>query len=245
MDNQDAIRRRLIARSRRYVDTLMDLADRVVTREDLPYDPDDPASFMIRGFASKQHDHLHSVRILVDAGQDGDATIIARTMLEGVAQLVWALRGQPGRPALWWWYAAIMDWRQLKKNEQEGLAISPEQWQGIDQLLGQHGRQYYTREAQTKVKKGRTVPADPYRWWWHDVSIREIFEEVGGKEHYKELYGIASERIHWNPRSMLRSLDIVEGMGHDLPPALWERFYQRIEQAVRRGEEHGHEGSTG
>lgn len=40
-------------------------------------------------------------------------------------------------------------------------------------------------------------------------------------------------------------LDIVEGMGHDLPPALWERFYERIEQAVRRGEEHGHEGSTG
>jgi pimeloyl-ACP methyl ester carboxylesterase len=40
-------------------------------------------------------------------------------------------------------------------------------------------------------------------------------------------------------------LDIVEGMGHDLPPALWPRFYDRIEQAVRRGEERRHAGSTG
>lgn len=40
-------------------------------------------------------------------------------------------------------------------------------------------------------------------------------------------------------------LDIVEGMGHDLPPALWERFYAAMERAVRRGEERRHAGSAG
>jgi pimeloyl-ACP methyl ester carboxylesterase len=34
-------------------------------------------------------------------------------------------------------------------------------------------------------------------------------------------------------------LDLVEGMGHDLPPGLWPRLLDRIEQAARRGEQHG------
>jgi pimeloyl-ACP methyl ester carboxylesterase len=35
-------------------------------------------------------------------------------------------------------------------------------------------------------------------------------------------------------------LDVVDGMGHDLPPALWPRLIERIEQAVQRGEARRH-----
>ena len=211
MDDQEAAAERLVQRLRPSVDVLVDLAGLVVHGSRIPFEADDRAHIMLLSFASKQHDHLHSVRVLVDAGQGADATIIARTMLEGTAQLLWALNRRPDGPELWWWYAAVMDWRQLRENEQDGIPVEPERWRIVGELLDTYGDWYLSPKAREKQEEGKTLPADPYRKSWHGQDVRSMLAAVRGEQHYDLIYRTASERIHWNPRAMLRSLDIVDG----------------------------------
>ncbi|CAA9538191.1 MAG: hypothetical protein AVDCRST_MAG49-541 [uncultured Thermomicrobiales bacterium] len=212
MDDHEAAANRLVQGLRPPVDVLVDLAGLVVHGSRIPFEADDPAHVMLLSFASKQHDHLHSVRVLVDAGQGADATIIARTMLEGTAQLLWALNHRPDGPELWWWYAAVMDWRQLRENELNGMPVDPEQWRIVVELLDKYGARYLSAKARKDREEGKPLPTDPYRRSWLDLDVRSMLATIRGELHYDLVYRTASERIHWNPRAMLRSLNIVNGV---------------------------------
>lgn len=114
-------------------------------------------------YVSKQDEHLRSVRVLIEAGQHRDAWLIARTMLEGWAQLEWALCHQPEGPDEWFWYEAIEDWRQVRKNLASGGAPDDAAASVAQGILNQHGKGYYSAEARKKANLGKPIPADPYR----------------------------------------------------------------------------------
>src|SRR5215208_6534501 len=94
---------------------------RDVFEKRITYVLDNSADVMVLSFVTKQHEHLRSVRTLIAAGLQRDALLIARTMIEGMAILLWAFNKVPDRPDQWLWFGAILDWRQTLKNEAAGM----------------------------------------------------------------------------------------------------------------------------
>jgi hypothetical protein len=67
-------------------------------------------------FAIKQQEYLRSLRTLIAAGHHRDAFITARTMVEGFGRLFWAFQGKPEQTNRWFWFGAIVDYRQTLEN---------------------------------------------------------------------------------------------------------------------------------
>ena len=89
----------------------------------IKYDRTNGADVMALTFATKQDEHMRSVRALIDAGLHRDAHLIGRVMLEGFAIQRWAFRSAPGRTDRWFWFGAIADWRQTLENEVSGRVV--------------------------------------------------------------------------------------------------------------------------
>lgn len=186
-------------------DEVLNLLERLDFHRIIPIYIDDSsehhAGFMALSYVSKQEEHLQSLRVLVRAGQHRDAWLIARTMIEGLAQLKWAYNNQPQGPDEWFWYGAVEDWRQLQKNKSEGLA-DPDTEVLNQQLLDQYGSSYYTSKAAEKAKADNPLPKDPYRRSWNRLDVATIFRQLEGEAIYETVYKEASGWVHWSPRSI-------------------------------------------
>jgi hypothetical protein len=100
---------------RAFAERLLQLVEEI-TKPPLPYDEDDHLGFMTLCFVSKQVEHLRSICVLVDAGRDRDAGLLARPMVEGLGLLLWAARQPCIRPLQWrglawveWSYPGLVD----------------------------------------------------------------------------------------------------------------------------------------
>ena len=161
---------------------------------------DDGAQVMALSFATKQHEHLRSVRVLISAGLHRDALLIGRTMLEGLARLLWAFNDVPERTELWFWYGVILDWRQTLKNEAKETPGDPADKAELRAYVDRHGPKYLKRGASE-------TPEDPWNSNWTPVQIKEMFKEAGFEPMYQGVYAESSEWIHWGPRSILRAME--------------------------------------
>ena len=174
---------------------------------------DDGADVMALSFATKQHEHLRSVRVLITAGLHRDALLIARTMLEGLARLLWAFNDVPNRTELWFWYGAILDWRQTLENESNGLLSDPSDKASLRAYVDARGPNYLRRDVEKAIERAKKsgtafeMPQDPWRKSWTDVQIKAMFQEVGLDPMYEGVYAESSEWIHWGPRSILRAME--------------------------------------
>jgi hypothetical protein len=174
---------------------------------------DNGTDVMALSFATKQHEHLRSVRVLIAAGLHRDALLVARTMLEGLARLLWAFNDVPGRTELWFWYGAILDWRQTLENEAKGMPSDPSDKAELKAYVDAHGPNYFRREVRNAIeaaeKSGTAfeMPQDPWRKNWTDVQHKAMFQEAGIDPMYEGVYAESSEWIHWGPRSILRAME--------------------------------------
>ncbi len=192
------------------VDDLLTLTNHILIQR-VDYDHGDPEQLMLLSFVTKQREHLNSVRLLTTHNYDGDAGLISRTMIEGMAQLLWAFQNRPSGPEDWYWFGLVMDWRQVTENEANGIKEPAEKKQLLTTNLAAQGPRYYTSKAEEKLSQGDPLPADPYRKQWHRLNVADIFTKVKGADMYDDVYRNLSERIHWNPREVFRSLEFDNG----------------------------------
>jgi hypothetical protein len=185
-----------------------DLFDRKVK-----YTDGDKTELMVLAFSSRQESHLHAIQDLVWAGHHCDATLIARTMFEGAAQLTWAMSNTPERPELWFWYGIIEDWRQSESNRKNGISLADEKRSTITDVLRQRGDQYYSTKALKKQEEGRPIPADPYRRTWLALDLAALCRELDASwvHYYDEIYRPFSDTLHWSPRSIFLSVEFDDG----------------------------------
>lgn len=188
---------------------LLELAESVMLGR-VVYDQHDPKQMMVLSFVSKQRDHMRSIRALVHYGLHGDAELIARTMLEGMVQLNWAFQGPDDRPALWYWFGLIMDWRQIMENEANGRIESKKVLDLLFNELDKRGSDYYSPKALKRLGEGKSLQADPYRRQWFPGDIAALFSQIQASRLYDDGYRIMSENAHWNPRNLFRSLDFQD-----------------------------------
>lgn len=177
----------------------------------VPYEPKNGADQMVLAFVTKQREHLRSVRTLIAAGAHRDALLVARTMLEGLGRLRWAFAEIPMRTDRWLWFGAILDWRQTLQNEQQGIAVDPDEKEELQCLVAEHGPNYLSSGVVKAMKQAEErgedydVPDDPWDRDWTWVDVRSMFVKVGMEQLYDGFYRSTSEWTHWGPRAIFRA----------------------------------------
>lgn len=160
------------------------------------YSEDDHFAFMALSFLGKQVDHTRSIFAL-DNGRD--VGLIARSMLEGMCQLLWAANDSDARALRWRAFAWVHDWRMMQAKIQAGETVKVADQSLVEKNIQQYGSQFLTKKAQKAQQQGTPLPADPYCDNWTGHTIREIFESVGATVLYLKVYKAFSDWHHWSP----------------------------------------------
>lgn len=183
---------------RRWVNELLVLL-REMMQQPVPYTEEDHLGFMALCFLSKQIEHMNSILILVDNEQGRDAELIARSMIEGLGQLLWAANDAQRRALRWRAFAWIHDWRTMNAQISAGEPVDQNRRAEINTALAQYGDQFLTRCARRRRQTGMPLPPDPYCQNWTGHNYSQILDWIQGGLLRQKLYKPFSAWHHWSP----------------------------------------------
>jgi hypothetical protein len=166
--------------------------------------------FMLASFAVKQSEHANS---LLKLGPSPDTMLIARTMIEGLSQMLWAAKRPRHRPLLWRSFVFVHDWRQIQEHRAQGRPVDPQVERVVRVGLRRFGHRFLTRQAQDARAAGRALPDDPYMRNWYGERETEILRDVGGEDLLRQAYGPFSEWHHWRVGAIGRLVSFDEASG--------------------------------
>jgi hypothetical protein len=178
---------------RQWVNRLLALADEILAN--VQYSEEDHLGFMALCFLSKQIDHMQSIDTLIPSR---DAILVARSMIEGLCQLLWAAREPTTLPLQWRTFVWVHDWRVMQAKVAQGETVEPERRTAIENALQQYGNPFLTKKARIARTQGTPLPSDPYHENWRcGRQLRQICESVGGADLYQMVYQSFSDWHHW------------------------------------------------
>lgn len=171
---------------------LADDASRSVTIQE-----NDDFGFMATQFLYKQMQHAESVLCLVPRR---DAGLIARTMIDGLYQLLWAFQAHEERAKLWRSFSIIHDWRLIQGRLREGIPVDKKDIRrneaGIKELGALH-----------RLKKPKANSTDPYTKRWHGGIQLKNMADVVSRELYDGPYTELSDWEHWGVVGIGQSIE--------------------------------------
>lgn len=175
---------------RQWANNLLSLATEILGKTQ--YSEKDHFGFMAFCFLSKQIDHMRAILAL---NESRDVGLIARSMLEGMCQLLWAAKDAETRALRWRTFAWIHDWRVMQGKILTGEVVDTERRTLIEEAVRQYGVLFLTEQARSNREKGKPLPKDPYHRNWTGKAAKEIFDSVEGKTLYLKLYKPFSDAI--------------------------------------------------
>lgn len=185
---------------------LVDLSNMVV--QDARCREDDHFGFMGLLFVSRQIDHIQCLAAL---GQQRDAMLIARSMIEGLCMLKWAAQSINERPLMWRAFSYVHDWRTHCRKVQSGEAVDPLQQAKIESGLATYGHLFYTNNTRRAQEARQDLPSDPYHKDWKcGTQIKQICESVGGSVLHQEIYSTFSDWHHWGISTMAEAISLSD-----------------------------------
>jgi hypothetical protein len=149
----------------------------------------DDFGFMTLNFLCKQMDHAGSLLLLTPRR---DSVLIARTMFDGLCQLLWAYQRPTERGCQWRAFSCVHDWRVMQAELDAGRAVDEKDRRIIENALAEYGQIFLRKGASTV-----TSPDPYYKHWRAGMSLSEMASAVGGKEQYEDYYASASDWEHW------------------------------------------------
>jgi hypothetical protein len=153
----------------------------------IPVREDDDFGFMATQFLYKQIQHAESVLALVPRR---DAGLVARTMIEGLYQLLWTFQAAKERARLWRSFAIIHDWRLIQGRRREGIPVPDSEIRRNKAGLKEFGNLH-------RRKTSKSDSQDPYHKNWRGgVTLSEMADAVG-RELYDGPYAELSDWEHW------------------------------------------------
>jgi hypothetical protein len=182
----------LFIRDPREVPFLRDQVERVLALADrssrgISIREDDDFGFMSIQFLYKQIQHAESILLLIPRR---DAGLVARTMIEGLYQLLWAFLAPNERARRWRSFSIIHDWRRMQARLRSGIPVDEVEIREIEARLEQIGDLH-------RIDKPKANSSDPYHKNWRGrVSISAMADAVD-RELYDEPYAELSDWIHW------------------------------------------------
>lgn len=161
---------------------LADEASRSISIEE-----NDDFGFMTVQFLYKQMQHGESVLSLVPRR---DAGLIARTMIDGLYQLLWAFQAREERAKRWRSFSIIHDWRRIRGQQKLGIPVDEEHIRRTEALLRVFGNLH-------RLNKPKPNSPDPYhRRWQGGVTLSDMADAVS-RELYDGPYAELSDWEHW------------------------------------------------
>jgi hypothetical protein len=163
-------------------------------------------------FTAKQAEHLVTIHALLDANRIMDATTIARTMLEGLALLLWTAREPATRARAWRAYSLVSDLATLRERQRVGEVF--------DASVETELKTRLAAEAVIFLKHGcDPMQVGSYRTKWHlgadgkPLRIIEILRDVSDSR-FVGLYNDLSNWVHWNAKGIWTGLRRHAGRVH-------------------------------
>jgi hypothetical protein len=148
---------------------------------------DDDFGFMAMQFLYKQIQHAESLLALEPRR---DAGLIARTMIDGLYQLLWTSQDPEARAQRWRSFSIIHDWRLIQGRLREGISVEKSAIKNNEERLNAFGHLHL-------LKKPKPGSSDPYhRKWQGAVTLSEVADVVG-RELYDGPYAELSDWEHW------------------------------------------------
>ena len=154
---------------------LFEVADRTLAAVELK--EDDHLGFMATLFLRKQVEHLRSIHTLLPRK---DVVLVARSMVEGLCQLIWA-HEKPERAWRWRAFAYVHDWRLQNLRARQGTRPDPARRDKIEDALRELGESFLTKKAKRARDSGCDLPEDPYLAFTYDCIAwsRDICQGAG------------------------------------------------------------------
>lgn len=148
---------------------------------------DDDFGFMAMQFLYKQTQHAESLLALEPRR---DAGLIARTMIDGLYQLLWTSHDAEARAQRWRSFAIIHDWRMMQGRIREAISVEEAVIRRNELGLNTFGHLHHLKTP----KPGST---DPYhKKWYGGVTLSDMATAVG-RELYDGPYAELSDWEHW------------------------------------------------
>ena len=146
---------------------------------------------MVLVFFSKQSEHLESLLALTESHPSRDTALVARSMLEGLAQLLWAHQQPEERAKRWKAYAFVADWRLLRQKDEAGERTDPHTRNFIQEGLQRYGDLFLTKKAKRAKQAGQPLPFDPYHDAWTGKTGAALIEKRWVSDSMTSLTGIS------------------------------------------------------
>jgi hypothetical protein len=185
---------------RKRLSQLLDLVMEIL-REPLETSEENHFKLMGLCFLSRQVEHTKTVLLLVENNREIDAQLICRSMIEGLAQLLWTARDPQSRALRWRSFVFIEMWRQnqqlkeTSESDDENLSLT------VQQGLGRYGDLHFRKKAIKRKINNKQLPKDPFHYYWHGDSFPSIFKEIEGLDIYRQIYQPFAAWHHWSPAS--------------------------------------------
>ena len=186
-----------------YSQRLIDLSAEILTQLHTPNE--DHLGVMSICFLSKQFDHLNAIMLL---GTHRDSELVARSMLEGLAQFIWAVNGGQERARRWRDFGHIHNLRQLRNNPSLTTPDSVFK-ERVENNVQAFGNTFYSKNALNSEKRGIMLPGDPFAIDWTCMSVKELFGQVESDGTLYRYYMRFAEWHHWAFAGFARALDIT------------------------------------
>jgi hypothetical protein len=181
------------------VQRVLALADK--SARGIPLKEEDDFAFMTAQFLYKQMQHAQSVLSLIPRR---DAGSVARTMIEGLYQLLWTSQAAEERAQRWRSFSIIEDWRRIQRQLKEDVAVPEAVISRIEAALKEFGDSH-------RVKKPKPNSPDPYHQNWRGGTRLSHMADSLGRELYDEPYAELSDWEHWGVRGIGDSISRKDG----------------------------------
>jgi hypothetical protein len=170
---------------------------------------DDFLGKMVATFMHKQMFHLKSICILVDADQNPDALIIARSAYENMACLLWSAHGpsRENRPRRWFLHEIKERYCKMRNGEYNDLDFDPKIRVAIIQIVQEYADILLTKNARKKILQGKEISIDPDPFiikklppFDHIIKDKSLEGKIN--QDASQLYKLLSKWSHGDPQGM-------------------------------------------
>lgn len=186
----------------RYCKKLFEIGEGLFEKS-IPFETDDHFSFMALAFVNKQLVHMRSLILLAENMHFPDSKLIARSMIEGMAVILWAADRPDERGLRWRAYAIVSDYKLIIDKKMRGESIELKREKELEEKLREFGMDYLKGKNPSELD----FTNDPFRsdWRFDDdgrkIQALTLFQKIDGESLYS-VYQEMSDWIHWNPRGV-------------------------------------------